>query len=83
VLLYFAVFLTSFFIFYEEEVMMRSRMLRARLACVLAVSMLFGTNTAQLFAAEPDGDEVVFEADADAEIEAEADVEEVSEVSGM
>jgi len=62
---------------------MRSRVFRARLACVLAVSMLFGTNTAQLFAAEPETHDVVFEADADAEIEAEADVEEVSEVSGV
>ncbi len=59
---------------------MKSRTFKARLACVLAVSMLFGTNTAQLFAAEPETEEVIFETEA--EIEDTAETEEVTEVAG-
>ena len=43
---------------------MKLRELKARLACLLAVSMLFGTNTVQLMAAEPYEEAVSVEAEA-------------------
>ncbi|MBR6328738.1 MAG: hypothetical protein IKR68_03730 [Lachnospiraceae bacterium] len=51
---------------------MRFRELKAKLACVLAVSMLFGTNTVQLMAAEP-YEEAAF-------VETEAVMEDVADV---